>query len=263
MRTMSLCRRFGPALILILLLAAGHRTSAFADDSPAFQMGNQQEYTDCMTLARRAPEDAYESALAWQGQGGGDAARHCAAVAMIGVGKYPEAAQALEKLGGDVSRTKPGLAAEIFGQAGQAWTMANDTKHAYAAQTTGLKLNPQNVDLLVDRAVSEAALNDYKAAADDLTKAQTLAPERADILAYRASAWRYLGDLKRARRDADTAINLDPKNTDALLERGIIRRLTNDPEGARKDWLQAALIGAGTPAGDAAQLNLEKLDLKP
>ncbi|HET6222764.1 MAG TPA: tetratricopeptide repeat protein [Dongiaceae bacterium] len=182
---------------------------------------------------------------------------------MIGVGKYPEAAQALEKLGGDVSRTKPGLAAEIFGQAGQAWTMANDTKHAYAAQTTGLKLDPQNVDLLVDHAATLVDLKDYRKALEDLNSAQKLAPERADVLTYRASVWRYLDDLKQARRDADAALKIDPKNADALLERGSIRRLANDPEGARQDWLQAALIGAGTPAGDLAQANLEKLDLKP
>jgi tetratricopeptide (TPR) repeat protein len=236
---------------------------ARADDSPAFRLNNQQEYADCMTLARHAPEDAYESALAWQGQGGGEAARHCAAVALIEVGKYPQAAEALEKLGDDLSDTRPDLAAEIFGQAGQAWTMADNSKRAYAAETSGLTLAPDNVDLLVDRAVTQAALNDYGKAVEDLDKAQKLAPERADVLAYRASARRYLGDLRRARKDADAAIELDPKNVDALLERGIIRRLADDPDGARQDWLQVVTLAAGTPAADAAQANLEKLDLKP
>ncbi len=33
-----------------------------------------REYRDCMVLARAAPEDGFESALAWQAMGGGEGA---------------------------------------------------------------------------------------------------------------------------------------------------------------------------------------------
>jgi regulator of sirC expression with transglutaminase-like and TPR domain len=72
-----------------------------------------------------------------------------------------------------------------------------------------------------------------------------------------------LNRLPEARADADAALALDPKNAEALLERGNIRRLTDDPAGARADWLQVVELAAGTPAGDAAKANLEKLDVKP
>jgi len=93
--------------------------------------------------------------------------------------------------------------------------------------------------------------------------AATLDATRSDILAYRASTYRLLNRLPEARADADAALTLDPKNAEALLERGNIRRLTDDPAGARADWLEVVELAAGTPAGDAAKANLEKLDVKP
>jgi len=247
------------AAVLAAALAAGAR-AARADEP---KTAAEQEYADCMTLARRAPSDGYESAMAWEQKGGDGPARHCVAVALIGLGRNREAAQQLEKLGADMSKDRPDLAAELYGQAGQAWTMANDLQHALSAETAGLQLAADDVDLLVDRAVTQAALNDYRKAVEDLDKAQGIAPDRADILAYRASAWRFLDDLAKARTDADAALKIDPKNAYALLERGNIRRLTNDQEGARQDWMQVVALAGGTPAGDAATVNLKRLDVAP
>jgi tetratricopeptide (TPR) repeat protein len=245
------------ALTLVLLAACA---DARADQ---FDAVRQQEYEDCMTLARRVPADGYESALAWQGQGGGDPARHCAAVALIGMGKFKEAAERLESLAGAMAQRQPVLAAGAFAQAGQAWTMAGETRRALDAAAAGLTLTPEDVDLLLDRAIALATLGDFTAAVADLDKAQVLAPERADVLVYRASAWRFREDLTKARTDIDAALALDSDNAEALLERGNIRRLTSDMAGAREDWLQVVEIAGGTPAGDAAKANLEKLDVKP
>lgn len=228
-----------------------------------FDSVRQKEYEDCLTLARRVPADGYESALAWEGQGGGDAARHCAAVSLIGLGKYREAAERLESLAAAMAATQPDLAAGAFGQAGQAWTMAGATQHALDAAAAGLKLTPDDVDLLVDRAIAYATLGDFKASISDLDRAQVLAPTRAEVLVYRASARRFLNELKDARADADAALAIDPKNAEALLERGNIRRLSSDPAGARQDWLRVVALAGGTPAADAAKANLEKLDAAP
>src|SRR5512134_202701 len=131
-----------PALVLGFALLAA-RGDARADQ---FDVVRQKEYEDCMTLARRVPADGYESALAWQGQGGGDPARHCAAVALIGMGKFREAAEQLESLAGAVAQRRPELAAGALGQGGQAWTMAGGTRHALDAAAAGLKLTPDDVD---------------------------------------------------------------------------------------------------------------------
>jgi regulator of sirC expression with transglutaminase-like and TPR domain len=251
----SLLRALALAAILI---AAGAEARADQFDSV-----RQREYEDCMTLARRVPADGYESALAWQGQGGGDPARHCAAVALIGMGKFTEAAERLESLGAAMAPRQPALAAGAFAQAGQAWTMAGETRRALDAAGAGLKLAPDDADLLLDRAIAFATLGDFTAAVADLDRAHTLAPERADVLVYRASAWRLRKDLTKARADIDAALALEADNAEALLERGNIRRLTSDMTGARQDWLQVVEIAGGTPAADAAKANLEKLDVKP
>src|SRR5262245_54417748 len=180
-----------------LLIAPAVAALAVAADARADQFDPQREqkFEDCMAQALRMPADGYETALTWVGQGGGDPARHCAAVALIGLGKYHEAAAQLESIGADMAEKKPQLAAEAFAQAGQAWSMAGDTKRALDDAAAGLKLAPEDVDLLLDRAIAYATLGDFKSAIADLDRAQTLAPARADVLVYRASAWRLANDL--------------------------------------------------------------------
>ena len=247
---------------LLLAMAPAGAATKKPSNGNALQFDDAQEYAACMTLARRKPDEGLEGALTWQSRGGGDAAEHCAAVALIGLGENSEAATRLEKLGTRLGPARPGLAAEVLAQAGQAWLMAGKSDRAYAVQTTALKLAPQDVDLLVDRAVTLGQAKNYWEAIDDLNRAHELAPKRADVLVFRASAYRFVDSPDLALEDIDAAIALDPRNPDAYLERGILRRLANDRDGARSDWMKTLSLGTGTPTGDAAQKNLELLDLK-
>lgn len=256
---MNACNRSLLLCCLPLLLALPAAAVAQEVDNNLNDAINQNEYESCMTLAQRTPVEAYGSAKSWSEKGGGAAALHCGGVALINMERPKEGAQMLERAAESIKEEKPVLAAELYGQAGQAWTMADDVTHAVNAQNEGLALAPDNVDLLVDRAISYAAKQDYRSAVADLDRAHELAPERADVLTYRASAWRFLKDNKSALADADEALRLDPENAEALLERGNIKRLINDPEGARTDWMQVVSLAGGTPAGDAAKANLEKL----
>jgi tetratricopeptide (TPR) repeat protein len=255
--------RLGAALLALVLATAPVEAATKKPGSGAtLNFDDAQEYTACMTLARRKPDEGLESALTWQSRGGAEAAEHCAAVALIGLGESGEAATRLEKLGTRLAPGRPGLAAEILAQAGQAWLMAGKADRAYAVQTTALKLVPKDVDLLVDRAVTLGQAKNYWEAIDDLNRAHELAPKRSDVLVYRASAYRFVDSPDLAREDLDAAITLDPRNPEAYLERGILRRLANDRDGARSDWLKTLALGTGTPTGEAAQKNLELLDLK-
>jgi tetratricopeptide (TPR) repeat protein len=219
-----------------------------------------QHYNDCMIQARSVPAKAYNDATAWQKTGGGSAAGHCAAVALIGLGRYKPAAQSLEKLAAAEVKKRPDLAAGLYGQAAQAWILANDNKSALKDQNAALKLAPNDADLLTDRGVTLASTGKYWDAIDDFNKAHDLARNRADILTYRASAYRLVQSLEMAQADIMEAIRLDPTDADAYLERGIIRRLRNDTPGARADWQKAMNLGAGTSTADEAAANLSQLD---
>lgn len=223
-------------------------------------MDHEREYAACMTLTGSKPAEALESARAWEAQGGDAAARHCAAVAMIGLGRYDEAAVRLETLATDLEPAEVDLRIGALAQAGQAWLLAADADHALATQTLALELAPDNVELLIDRSISLATLTRYWEALDDLNRALDLAPGRPDILIFRASAYRYLETLDLARDDVDRALALEPDNPDGLLERGILKRLAGEPEAARNDWQRVLAVAEGSPAADVARGNLARLD---
>ncbi len=215
-----------------------------------------------MQLTQIQPEEAFEAALAWESKGGGNAARHCGNVALVGLGQYKEAAERLEALAQNMTDSRNDLRADVLAQAAQAWLLDGDVDRSYKVLTAALKLDPDNVELLIDRSVSLAAASSYWDAIDDLNRAEDLAPERGDILVFRATAYRYLDANELALEDVNRALSLRPEYAEALLERGILRRLSGDEQGARTDWVTAANIAEGTPTGDAAQKNLEKLDVK-
>ncbi len=115
---------------------------------------------------------------------GGDGARHCAAVALIELGQYREAAQRLERLAADLrdpdlrETENTVLSLGVLVQAGQAWILAGDTTRAHAVQSAALDIAPDDVELLLDRAITRATAKNYRAAVDDLTRALDLAPGR-------------------------------------------------------------------------------------
>ena len=244
------------ALAALALLGAG---PARAQDNAAEQ---ERAYRDCMILARAAPADGLESAMSWATLGGGDGARHCAAVALIELRQYREAAQRLERLAADLRAANPALSLGVLVQAGQAWILAGDTTRAHAVQSAALDIDPGNVELLLDRGITLATAKNYRAAVDDLNRALELAPARPDLLVLRASAYRYLDALGLARDDIARALTHAPDNPDALLERGMLRRLAGDTAGARGDWLRVIALAEGTPSAEAALANLARLDLK-
>ncbi len=247
----------------MLALALGFMPSGVAT-APAQDSAAEQEraYQACMILARAAPADGLESAMSWAALDGGDGARHCAAVALIELGQYREAAQRLERLAADLRAAEnTALSLEVLIQAGQAWILAGDTTRALDVQSAALDIAPDNVELLLDRAITRATAKNYREAVDDLTRALDLAPGRPDLLALRASAYRTLNAPDLAQADIKRALARAPDHPDALLERGLLRRMAGDAAGARGDWLRVIDLAEGTPTADVARANLARLDV--
>lgn len=252
----GIARTLLPALVIWM----GANASAPAQQTDFL---SNREYQICLSLAVRAPEEAFEHSLRWHDAGGGNAALHCSAIALINLGHFPEGAQRLEDLArGMPDDTPPNVVAEILAHTSIAWQQADMLDRALETQNSALDLSPNNPDILTDRAITYFSQHEYWKAIDDLNQALFLAPGSAYVHALRASAYRYVDALDLAMEDADRSLEIEPDNPEGLLERGIIFRLQGNAAAARQDWLTLIRLHEGRPAAEDAKTNLEKLDLQ-
>jgi tetratricopeptide (TPR) repeat protein len=255
--------RRNAAVLLALLFPAGAAAAAEPTKSPAPPRNAEADaatYDRCLKLAKQDPGAAQSMARAWHERGGAHPADHCAAVALVGLKQYKEAANRLEALAQDMKTAPVGLRADVLDQAGQAWLLAGDPVRAYVASGQAVSLQPNNPDLLVDRAEAAASAGYLDKAVGDLDHALKIDPGRADALIYRASANRSLDRLDPALADIEKALAEAPNSVPALLERGNIRRLKGDAKGAREDWERISQLAPGSQADMAARANIERLD---
>ncbi len=216
-------------------------------------------YQDCMRLARTTPAKGLERARAWEEHGGAGGARHCAAVALLGLGKFDAAAARLEELAWGLPVDSPeSVRVQLLSQAGQAWLNARQPGKAHAVLSAAVDLAPRDPELRIDRAMALAAAQRYQDAILDLSAALIADPASVDALTLRASAYRLSGRHKAATADIDRALALAPDTPDALLERGILRQLAGDRTGAAADWLRLINHHADTPAAAIARRNLKR-----
>ncbi|HKJ75066.1 MAG TPA: tetratricopeptide repeat protein [Alphaproteobacteria bacterium] len=237
----------------------------------------QTHYRDCVLQSRRDPEKAYNQALEWHKNGGGGASRHCAALALVGMGRYEDAATVLEELADDVqisdtatrigAKSGDALRAALLSQAGNAWLMAKQFRSARATLTKALKYvdkrSPSACDILIDRARASAGEKNFDRALNDLDEALDIDPTRPEIYVYRASAWRETNQMDLASKDIERALQMEPGDVDALLERGYIRQRQDNLSGARDDWQKVIDSAPGSPQAEQAAKNLKTLEPGP
>jgi tetratricopeptide (TPR) repeat protein len=219
-----------------------------------------ETYERCLSLLDTDPAAASAMAAGWRD--GGDGATHCLALSRIALGQAGAGAQMLEHLAGE-SHAPAAVRAIIFGQATQAWLVAGKPDRAFGAATLALSLSPDDADLLIDRAVTAAAMDRPQDSVDDLTRVLAIDPRRVDALTDRAAALRRMGRLDLAQDDIDRAMSIDMDNPEALLERGILRQRRDDRLGARTDWQRAIDLAPDTPTADLAEQNLALLAAGP
>lgn len=220
------------------------------------------DYEKCLQMTDADPEGAKNFADAWEATGGGEGATHCSALAQISLGDPESGAQLLDELG-QRSKASALARASVYGQAVQAWLMADAPDRAYESATAALALNPDDADLLIGRSVAAATMERYSDAIDDLDRALKLDPKRFDAFVLRAAAWREEGKLDKAKDDVDRAMAINPDYPEALLERGILRQRMGDGDGARADWLRTIQLDPDSTTADLAQQNLALLEAGP
>jgi len=226
---------------------------------PALQATAQTvtSYDDCIATAQSAPGSGLSVADAWYANGGGDAARHCRAMALAALGSFAEAARGVEEL----ARMTNDIAgqADLYAQAGDLQMAASNPVDARRLFDQALALEPENFEALDGRSRAAAAQRDFAGAITDLNRLLWLVPDDAEVLSLRAAARRQTGDRAGALADAEAAVAADPSSAVAYFERGAIRAITGDREGARRDWTQAEQLDPGGETGRLAMTNRQRL----
>ena len=261
-----------PAQLFALALALfAPAASATAADTPGASpaapavtdnpFGPGDPYQACVTAIGKKADDAFEMALTWRDHGGGLAAEHCAALALIALDEPGEAASRLDALSQRSDAGSPAQRSALLAQAGNAWLLAGQAENADAAFSAALKLTPKDAELLTDRARSRAARQDWASAEADLNSALTYDKTHPETYVLRASARQAQGNKVGYKLDIDAALALDPTFPDALVERGALKVEAGDPAGARADWLQVLLRAPNSPAADAVRKRIEALEV--
>lgn len=222
----------------------------------AGRLGGGPDYERCLGLLRTDPEGARFFADGWEAAGGGEGARHCAALSLLALGETERGAERLEDLARR-SGADAATRAAVFAEAGTAWTLAGEPDRAFAAATMALTLAPDDPALAVDRALALGAMDRFAEALEDLDRAVALDPSHAEAWMLRGAAKRQLGRLGDAERDVARALSLAPDNAEALLERGALRRAKGNVGGARADWERAVRRAPDSAAAELARRNLE------
>ena len=234
--------------------------AAVAQRKPAAAPFDADAYTRCMSLADSRPVEAQKLAMQARTNGGGFAAEHCEAAALLNLKQYEEAAKRFHDVAEGTTAEDPGLRAEAYDQAAQAWLMAQKPQNARSELDAGLKLAPKDVRLRMDRAQAEGLSHDFWAAIDDLNATLDIDPNRVEALVLRAAAYRQLDATDLAADDVARAISLQPQFPDAYLERGTLRAIKGDFDGARADWNHVKELAPNTFAAGLAQQDLVKLN---
>ena len=228
------------------------------------------DYNQCLKMVSRHPDDAFEMAMNALKDGDEPSAEHCAAIALINLKQYNEAARRLDALARRGSAGGAETRAQLMGQAGNAWILAGQPELATASFTAALGLMPGEAIYLIDRARASAMLKKWTAAETDLSAALVAEPGNVEALVLRASARRAQRNFQGAMGDVTQALVIDPNYPEALVERGLLRAALNDKPGARKDFLRVLEIAAdpdrkvadaAADAARSARREIEKLEV--
>src|ERR1700679_3075282 len=150
-------------------------------------------YRSCLSASNLNPAAALTDAEDWAKSGGGVPAQHCAALALVSLKHYSEAATRLDHIAADRGVPDMSFRAALYDQAGNAWLLAGDGAHAVQSFQAALALSAGGGDLFADLGRAQAMRRDWHEVDLDLNAALQLAPRRADLLVLRASARRALG----------------------------------------------------------------------
>jgi Tfp pilus assembly protein PilF len=226
----------------------------------ATPVGAVEDYDSCVGLIAGDAERAKGEAAAWAEAGGGAAARHCRALALIAAGASSAAIDELL----DIAAEEPDLSAQaradVLVQAGELLLDEGDGVTAQVAATQALSLSPGDPDATALSAAIRLANGDAAGAMTEIDEAMAGGAATARLLVLRSAAERQLGDFVAAREDARHATELAPDSPSAWLERGRVAARIGDSQDARDAFLRTVDLDRGGKLGLAAQNALQRME---
>lgn len=247
-------------ILLLAMLAAQPALAARASALDSSKLAGANRYERCLSMVKSDPRDANTEAERWHTEGGGAAALHCDALALVAMHRYAEAGERLDEAALAAPAKAHDVRQALYDQSGNAWLLANRPEKAEAALDAALALTPHDEDILFDRARARAARRNWAGAEADLSLLLSIDPNRADAYVLRASARHAEGRLAEANIDIARALQVYPDYPEALVERGAMKFEEGDVKGARADWQLAAHDEPDGDAGAAARARLAALD---
>lgn len=184
------------------------------------------DYDQCIALVKTDANAALKQAQDWNNKGGGAAAAHCVAIALVALDRYPDAAQVLERIANDPTSGPTAARATVLAQAGNAWILANEADKASTDLSRALDFMPGDIGILFDRARAYLLAKNYKAALNDVNGVLLQTPSAGEPLLLRATIKKAMGDKLGAQADAQSALEDDRINPDAA---DVARGILNEP----------------------------------
>jgi len=179
---------------------------------PAVQAAQpEKRLTDCLKRAAQSPDQAAAEAESWMKKAGGDKARLCRAYAQFHRGEFNVAGAEFAWLASKAGNKDKTYTASLHAKAGLAFSRANDHVNAEAQYTKALKLEPQDPEIWVDRAMERASIERYWDAIEDFNQALTLMPDMTEAIRMRGQAWVKLGQDRKAFEDFQRAQLLESR----------------------------------------------------
>lgn len=247
------------ALIPMLLVLA---TAAAA--APVRSDAEAERYHQCLALAASDAGTAIVKATQWRAAGGGVPARHCLALAQGTQGRFAEAAATLTGAAQAAEAEADPHAADLWGQAGNAYLLAGKTPEALGAFGSGITAAGSEpirlAALLTDRGRALVEQNRSVEARADLARATTLDAKSVDAWLLLATLERRQHDLKAAEAAILRAAQLAPGDADVALEAGNIAGAEGRLDLARQQWRK---VVTGAPGSAAATDAAKSLALNP
>lgn len=199
-------------------------TNSYADVyDPAKKSFEQKKREECVRLANADPQKAIDMAIDWRTRFGAYDAEYCLGIAYINNDNFEVGASKLVQVAPFYKEKTPKFAMTIYSQAANGFLLAGLFENALSSINQALDLEPQNGDILIDRARIYAELEKWADSEQDLTKAMELRGPLGFGLRLRAEAKLQQVKYDAALEDIEKAILLEPKEVDNYLIRGRIR----------------------------------------